>query len=96
MKEIFTEEEYNDAVKKFNEQLMKNFYEDKNNYCPYKSFDDLRNFSLNETEFQLLWRCQELLQSFEEQKDLLSDNIANIYETLRAVYNTSFVQKIKK
>ncbi|MBP3920133.1 MAG: hypothetical protein J6D28_01045 [Bacilli bacterium] len=92
MKEIFTEEEYNDAVKKFNEQLMNNFYEDRNNYCPYKGYDDLRNYSLNENEFQLLWRCQELLHSFEENNDLLSENISNIYQTIRAVYNTSFVQ----
>lgn len=86
MKEIFTEEEYNEAVKKFNEQMKIDFYSNIKNYSAYDGYADLRKYQFSEDDFKLLWRCQDLLFNF----DFLDDGSSSIYSEIKSVYLNYF------
>lgn len=86
MKEIFTEEEYNEAVKKYNEKIKIDFYSNVSNYSTYEGYADLRKYNLSENDFKLLWRCQDLLFNF----DFLNDGTSSIYSEIKSVYLNYF------
>lgn len=94
MKEIFTEEEYTEAVKKFNEEMMNEFYGKRENYPTYDSYTDLRDYEFSDIEFKILWRCQELLHTYDLAKNQLSNNSRNILENLKNVYSNSFKEEV--
>ena len=94
MKEIFTEEEYTEAVKKFNEEMMNEYYGKVENYPTYDSYADLRDYELSDIEFKILWRCQELLHTYDLAKNQLSNNSRNILENLKNVYSNSFKEEV--
>ncbi len=90
MKEIFTEEEYNEAIKKYNEEIKQDFYNDLSNYISSEDYEDLRNYELTENEFKILWRCQDLLSNYDLLKQDLSQDCINIFEKLKEEYCNSF------
>ncbi len=90
MKEIFTEEEYDEAVKKFNEQMKINFYSDIKNYSTYDGYADLRNFHLSDDDFKLLWRCQDLLFTFDYLENMTFADCSNFYNEIKALYLNYF------
>lgn len=90
MKEIFTEEEYNEAVKKYNEEIKQDFYNDLSNYISSENYEDLRNYELTENEFKILWRCQDLLSNYDLLKQDLSQDCIDIFEKLKEEYCNSF------
>ena len=90
MKEIFTEEEYNEAIKKYNEEITQDFYNDLSNYISNEDYEDLRNYELTENEFKILWRCQDLLSNYDLLKQDLSQDCINIFEKLKEEYCNSF------
>lgn len=85
MKEIFTEEEYNEAVKKYNEQFRLSLYENTDLYPTYDGYIDLRNLKLQDEDFKMLWQYQDLLYSFEQSKTC-SSGIRNLYNEMKKVY----------
>lgn len=87
MKEIFTEEEYNEAVKKYNEKIKIDFYNNIDNYNSYDGYDDLRNYSLSEENFKMLWRFQDLLFTFDY---LDTVNNSSIYNQIKSLYSNIF------
>lgn len=91
MKEIFTEEEYNEAVKKYNEKIKIDFYSNINNYTSYDGYADLRNYSLSEENFKMLWRFQDLLFTFDY---LDTVNNSNIYNEIKTLYSNIFKGEI--
>lgn len=90
MKEIFTEEEYNEAVQKFNEQMKINFYSDVQNYSGYDGYVDLRKYHLAEDDFKLLWRCQDLLFTFDYLENMTFANCFNFYNEIKTLYLNYF------
>lgn len=74
MKEIFTEEEYQDAIRGYNEMLEKEYYADKNNYKVAEGFIDLRNYNLDDDDFHLLWRFQDMLSSLDCRIGIINPN----------------------
>ena len=91
MKEIFIVEEYNEAVKKYNEKIKIDFYSNINNYTSYDGYADLRNYSLSEENFKMLWRFQDLLFTFDY---LDTVNNSNIYNEIKTLYSNIFKGEI--
>ena len=90
MKEIFTEKEYTEAVQKVNVKMLNDFYNNLNNYAPTDNYVDLRDYEITDEEFKLLWRCQELLNEYDNNKQSLGSNCINIFGTLKDKYLSSF------
>lgn len=90
MKEIFTEEEYNEALRKYNEEIKQDYYSELSNYIPNDDYVDLRNYELTENEFKILWRCQDLLSNYDLRKKDLGEDCCAIFETLKEEYCNSF------
>lgn len=90
MKEIFTEEEYNEALRKYNEEIKQDYYSELSNYIPNDDYVDLRNYELTENEFKILWRCQDLLSNYDLRKKDLGEDCCTIFETLKEEYCNSF------
>ncbi len=87
MKQIFTEEEYEEAVKRYNEILKDSFFSDIKNYSIYEGFEDLREYNISDQDFKLLWKCQEMLFSYEKNKESLSETSKNLYNGIRNLYS---------
>lgn len=90
MKEIFTEKEYTEAVQKVNEKMLNDFYDNLNNYSPFENYVDLNNYEITDEEFRLLWKCQDLLHYYDENKKSLGNNCINIFDSLKEKYMNSF------
>lgn len=90
MKEIFTEEEYKDVVKKCNEMVSSELYENIENYPTYKNYINLKDCALSDYEFKLLWKCQELLSIYDSSKHQVSENICIILDSLKEHYDNFF------
>lgn len=86
MKQIFTEKEYEEAVKKYNETLKDSFFSDIKNYSIYDGFEDLREYNISDQDFKLLWKCQELLFSYENEKESLCETSKNLYNNIKKLY----------
>lgn len=89
MKEIFTEEEYQEAVKLYNEQVRMNFYSNKNLYSAYEGYVDLRDFEMPDTDFRLLWQVQDLLYNF-DQPNNRPLKTQSTYENIKNIYHNCF------
>ena len=61
-----------------------------NNYAPTDNYVDLRDYEITDEEFKLLWRCQELLNEYDNNKQSLGSNCINIFGTLKDKYLSSF------
>ncbi len=85
MKEIFTEEEYQEAVKKYNEHARNSFYNNIDFYSTYEGYADLRNFEMSEDDFKMLWRWQDLLYNYEHSTNC-SLIIQNAYNEMKNMY----------
>lgn len=94
MKETFTEEEYQEALKKFYSEVKRDFYNNKNNYLPYKGFIDLRNYNLESEDFKILWIFQDLLYSYEKSNSVLSSNGKSLYESTKSLYS-NFIKDLR-
>lgn len=87
MKEIFTEEEYQEVLKNFYKETQKEFCNDRTKYLPYEGLSDLRNYSLNSEEFKLLWICQEMLSCYEKSKSMVNIDSRNLCESIKLLYS---------
>ncbi len=89
MKEIFTEEEYQEAVKLYNEQARNDFYSNKEYYSNYEGYADLRDFDMSEDDFKMLWRCQDLLYNYEHSNNgsLITQKA---YNEIKSIYLNCF------
>ena len=85
-----TEKEYTEAVQKVNVKMLNDFYNNLNNYAPTDNYVDLRDYEITDEEFKLLWRCQELLNEYDNNKQSLGSNCINIFGTLKDKYLSSF------
>lgn len=87
MKKTFTEEEYQEIKKLYSKEVLKNYYEDQNNYIEYDGYENLNNCNLLPEEYKLLWKLQDLLFSYDELKEKLSDEFHIIFESIKNPYN---------
>lgn len=87
MKKTFTEEEYQEIKKLYSKEVLKNYYEEQNNYIEYDGYKNLNNFNLLPEEYKLLWKLQDLLFNYDEVKEQLSDKFHIIFESIKNLYN---------
>lgn len=90
MKEIFTEEEYQNAVIKYNERVRNDLFNNITFYSSYDGYVDLRELNLSEDDFKILWRWQDLLYSYEHSNNC-SKIINKIYQEMKAMYLNCFL-----
>lgn len=90
MKETFTEEEYQEISKLYSRELLKNYYENKENYIGFDGYENLNDYNLLPEEFELLWKYQELLHTYDESKNQLNDNCCTILEKVKTEYTNLF------
>lgn len=90
MKEIFTEEEYNEAVKKFNEEMKIDFFSNIENYPTYNGYDNLKEYELSDSDFKLLWRMQEMLYMYDTEKENFSKLSCDMLNQIKQIYFNYF------
>ena len=93
MKETFTEEEYQEISKLYSREVLKNHYGNKDNYIEYDGYKNLNDCTLLPEEFELLWKLQELLSTYDQFKNQLSDNFCINLENIKTSYSNLFKEE---
>ena len=94
MKETFTEEEYQEISKLYSSEVLKNHYGNKDNYLEYDGYTNLKDLELLPEEFELLWKLQELLNTYDLYKTQLSKNMYDTLENIKTLYLNLFKEEI--
>lgn len=80
MKETFTEEEYQEISKLYSREVLKNYYENKENYIGFEGYENLNDYNLLPEDFELLWKCQEILSMRNDKYSLFFAQIEDAYK----------------
>ena len=94
MKETFTEKEYQEITKFYNKEVLKNHYENKDNYTGYEGYKNLNDCNLSKEEFELFWKIQELLSTYDLVKNQLNNNLYDTLENIKTLYIDVLEEKI--
>lgn len=93
MKEIFTKEEYREAMGLYNSQIKADFYENIDNYLPCEGYVDLKQYDMSDEDFKVLWMCQDFLSNYDVVKNHINPNIQNLCESIKNLYSNIFAVK---
>lgn len=94
MKQTFSEEEYQEISKLYSREVLKNHYGNKDNYIEYDGFKNLNDYNLLPEEFELMWKLQELLYTYNQLKAQLSNDFCSTLDSINNSYYDLFKEEV--